>query len=296
MGDRIVSGKPNMWVRDTNHDSYSVGFKIEKSLFSRRSPYQQIDVLKTVDHGNLLLNDGIFMLSERDEFIYHEMIAHVPLFVHPAARKVLVIGGGDGGTVREVLKHACVERVVMVEIDEVVVQASREHFPSVSCALDDPRTSLIFDDGVKFVSETSERFDIVIVDSTDPVGPGEVLFKRSFYQKVGRVLTDQGLLITQAESPLYDADIQMQLFANQRPFFKKLHMYLYPTLTYPGALYGFGFASQCLCPLADFNSERAAAAAIPTRYYNAGIHRSAFMLPSFIRDRFEGLLDSLRWP
>jgi spermidine synthase len=296
MNSKDVLSGPDLWVRDTNHGSFSVAFKVRKTLFSCRSPYQQVDVVQTVDHGKLLLNDGVFMLTEYDEFIYHEMIAHVPLFVHPQPRKVLIIGGGDGGTVREVLKHESVERVVMVEIDEIVVQACREHLPSVSAALEDPRVKLLFDDGVRYVSETPERFDIVIVDSTDPVGPGAVLFEKSFYRNAGRLLTDKGLMITQAESPLYDMDSQLELFAHQRPFFKKLHMYMYASLTYPGALYSFGFASRAPCPLTDFDPRRVASAGIATRYYNPGIHRAAFMLPSFVRDRFEGLLDLLDWP
>jgi spermidine synthase len=290
-----VPPAPDLWVRDTNHGCFSVAFKVRKTLFSHRSPYQQVDVVQTVDHGNLLLNDGIFMLTEHDEFIYHEMIAHVPLFVHPQPRKVLVIGGGDGGTVREVLKHESIQRVVMVEIDEAVVEACRQYLPTVSSALEDPRLELLYEDGVRFVSETPERFDIVIVDSTDPVGPGAVLFEKAFYQDVGRLLTDKGMMITQAESPLYDMDSQLKLFANQRPFFQKLHMYLYATLTYPGALYSFGFASRSPCPLADFDPRRVADARIATRYYNPGIHRAAFMLPSFVRDRFKGLLDPLDW-
>jgi spermidine synthase len=270
-----------------------VGFRVEKTLFSQKSPYQQIDVVKTVNHGAVLINDGIIMLTERDEFIYHEMIAHVPLFVHPSPQRVLVIGGGDGGTVREVLKHDCVERVVMVEIDEVVVTACRRHLPSVSQALDDPRLEIIFADGIQYVAETAERFDIAMVDSTDPIGPGVGLFEKPFYANMARILTAQGILVTQAESPFYDLEFQHTLLANQRPYFKKLHTYLYTTLAYVGGLYCFGFASKDLCPLRDFDPKRFAAAGIATRYYNSHIHQAAFRLPQFLKEKLGGTLDPL---
>jgi spermidine synthase len=236
------------------------------------------------------------MLTERDEFIYHEMIAHVPLFVHPSAKSVLVIGGGDGGTVRELCKHSSLERIVMVEIDEVVVQACRRHLPTLSRSMDDPRLELIFDDGATYVAETDERFDVVIIDSTDPEGPGLGLFAAPFYENVAGVLTASGILITQAESPFYGQAIQRSMFSDQRPFFAKLHVYLYTTLTYPGGLYSFGFASTGLCPLKDFDPARVENSAIVTRYYNPGVHRAAFMLPGFIKEDLGDLLNPITWP
>lgn len=282
-----------LWVRERHQDTVELGLRVEKTLFSQKSTYQQIDVVRTVNHGTVLINDGIIMLTERDEFIYHEMIAHVPLFVHPSAKHVLVIGGGDGGTVREVLKHDSVERVVMVEIDEVVVAACRQNLPSVSQALDDPRLEIIFADGIQYVAETTERFDIAMVDSTDPIGPGVGLFEKPFYANMARILTAQGILVTQAESPFYDIEFQQTLLSNQRSYFKKLHTYLYTTLAYVGGLYCFGFASKGLSPLKDFDPGRFAAAGIATRYYNADIHRAAFMLPQFIKEKLGETLDSL---
>lgn len=284
-----------LWVKEKHKDILEMGFKVEKTLFSRKSPYQQIDVVKTCGHGAMLLNDGIIMLSERDEFVYHEMIAHVPLFVHPVAKSVLVIGGGDGGTVREVLKHREIERVVMVEIDKVVVEACRKFMPSVSSAMDDPRLELIIDDGIKYIAETIERFDVVIVDSSDPTGPAVGLFNEAFYKGVAGILTSRGIMITQAESPFYDHDLQQPMFLNQRPFFKKLHMYLFSNLTYPGGLWSFGFASKGLCPLNDFNPERFENSGISTRYYNPRIHRAAFVLPTFLEESLSEVLDPLAW-
>ena len=286
----------DMWVRDVNRGSFSLSFKIEKSVFSGRSPFQRIDVVQTVDHGRLLLIDGIPMLAEFDEFIYHEMIAHVPLYVHPSPRNVLVIGGGDGGTARELLKHPGVERVVMVEIDEMVVQVCRDHLPSVAAALDDERLEIRYEDGIKFAAGSRERFDVVIVDSTDPVGPGAVLYEKPFYADLARLLGEGGILVTQAESPLYYLEVQKAIFANQRPFFTRLHMYLYPILTYTGALYSFGMASNRYCPLNDFRRQRCASDQLDTRYFNADVHRAAFMLPTFVRTALEGVLDPVKWP
>ncbi len=285
------SDETGYWVKEIHKETVALSFKIEKTLFSERSQFQQVDVVQTAGHGAMLLTDGIVQLSERDEFVYHEMIAHVPLFVHPFPKQVLVIGGGDGGTVREVLKHRSIERVVMVEIDEMVVQACRRHLPSVSCALDDPRLELRIEDGVKFVNDTGERFDVVIVDSGDPIGPAEPLFNQPFYERVAAVLAADGIMVTQAESPFYDHDLQYPMLMNQRLFFEKLHLYLFSNLTYPGGLWSFGYASKGICPLKDFDSVRVEKAGVATRYYNIGIHRAAFMLPTFVKENLAEVLD-----
>src|SRR6056297_762023 len=283
----------DLWIKETHQDSVALSFKVEKTLFSGKSAFQQVDVVQTKGHGAMLLNDGIIMVSERDEHVYHEMIAHVPLFVHPAPARVLVIGGGDGGTVREVVKHDTVSRVVMVEIDEIVVNACRQHMPSLSYALDDPRVELVIGDGVKFVESTEEIFDVVLIDSTDPIGPAAPLFDRQFYQNVAALLSEDGIMISQAESPFYDFAIQSAMLANQRPFFKRLHLYTFTNLTYPGGLWSFGFGSKTLCPLADFDQARPAQAAFPTLYYTPEIHMAAFMLPKFVQQHLTEMLDPL---
>jgi len=285
----------DLWVREIHRDNITaLSFKVEETLFSGRSQYQKVDVLKTKSHGNILINDGVFMLSELDEFVYHEMISHVPLFTHPSPKSVLIVGGGDGGTAREVLRHP-VEKVVMVEIDELVVNVSRKYLPGVSCALDDPRLELIIDDGVKYVAQTKETFDVVIVDSTDPMpeGPSVPLFDKPFYEKAASVLGPDGILITQAESPFYDQDIQKTMLSNQRSFFGKLHIYLYTTVSYPGGLWSFSFASKGLCPVADFDSARVEKLGLPIRYYNPAVHRAAFALPNFASEGLGELLDPI---
>jgi len=284
---------PALWVHENHKDIVTLGFKVEETLFSGQSQFQRVDVIKTAGHGNMLLNDGIVMISERDEFVYHEMIAHVPLFTHPDPRRVLIIGGGDGGTAREVLQHQNVESVVMVEIDKMVVDACREHMPSVAGALDDPRLELIIDDGVKYVENTQNVFDVVIIDSTDPIGPAAPLFDAAFYKNTASKLSTDGIMVTQSESPFYDTEIQLSMFGNQRPHFQKLHMYLFSTMVYPGGLWSFGFASKSLCPVSDFNEEQAAAANFRTRYYTPQVHRAAFALPAFVEETLGGLLDPI---
>jgi len=288
--------KPDLWVREIHKDVAGLSFKVEKTLFSGQSRYQHIDIVQTAGHGRMLLNDGIVMLAERDEFIYHEMIAHVPLFVHPAPEQILVIGGGDGGTVREVLRHPGVQRVVMVEIDELVVNACRDHIPSVSCAMDDPRMELLIADGVGFIAETDERFDVIIIDSTDPVGPAQPLFDKDFYKNAAARLAPDGILIAQAESPFYDLDLQLPMLRNLRPFFPKLHLYLFTCLTYPGGLWSFAFASNGLCPIADFDPEKVRRCGFSPRYYNPAVHRSAFALPTFAADNLAEVLDPVEAP
>lgn len=285
--------QPDLWVRDREHDTAELSFRVETTLFSRRSRFQQVDIVQSCDHGLILLNDGVVMLTERDEYIYHEMIALVPLFVHPAPQSVLVIGGGDGGTVRELLTDPNLQRVVLVEIDEVVVEACRAHFPSVRHAFEDPRLEVRFEDGLRYAAECSESFDIAIVDSTDPIGPGAGLFERPFYEDLASLLTDNGILVTQAESPFYHRQTQRRMLENQRALFRRLHLYLYPTLSYPGGLYSFGFASLGPHPIKDLRTAATRQADLHTRYYNAEVHTAAFMLPNFIKDSLKGLLTPL---
>ncbi len=288
-----------LWMTEIHQGNIGLTFRVEKTLFSGKSPYQRVDVVETAGHGRMLLNDGIVMLSERDEFVYHEMIAHVPLFLHPDPRRVLIIGGGDGGTAREVLRHPGLERVVMVEIDEMVISACKEHMPQVAASLDDPRLTLLVDDGVKYVAEAAgaeDRFDVVIVDSTDPIGPAEPLFNKDFYARVAEILDDSGILVCQAESPFYDTDLQRHLLGNQRPFFSRLHLYLFSTLTYPGGLWSFSLATQGRCPVTDFSPGRVPAAGFTTRYYTPEIHRAAFMLPTFLQEALKPLLDPVPSP
>ena len=225
----------------------------------------------------------LFSTTERDEFVYHEMIAHPALFLHPKPRRVLVIGGGDGGTVREVLKHRSVERCVLVEIDGLVVSASRKYIPQTAGALSDRRATVLIDDGVKFVAETEEKFDVVIVDSTEPFGPAAELFGPAFYKNVKRILTEDGVVASQAGSPFYEISTIKNLFKITTKIFPVVEVCLFNNLTYPGGLWAFTFATKGLHPVKDFRPARVKASKLKLRWYNAEIHAACFALPNFLK-------------
>ena len=273
----------NLYVEEKMDDKYALKFKVNKVLFSGKSPFQTVDVVETELLGKMLLNDGLIMVSERDEFVYHDMIAHVPMFTHPDPKKVLVIGGGDGGTAREVLRHQSIERCVMVEIDEMVVNACKEHIPQTSSALSDPRLELIIGDGIKFVKETNEKFDVILVDSTDPIGPAEPLFNVSFYRDIEKCLSDDGLVVSQGESPFYLKEMQQKLLGIKMDVFPITSIYNFSNLTYPGGLWSFTVGSKKYHPVRDFNPERVDKSDLIFEYYNKDIHTGAFAIPNFMR-------------
>ncbi len=273
----------DQWIEERFWDFFATRFRVKEALFSGQSPFQRVQVVDTEGHGRMLWNDGLVMISERDEFIYHEMIAHVPLFVQPDPRRVLVIGGGDGGTVREVLKHRSVERCTLVEIDEMVVEACKRYIPQTASSLDDPRVTVTIADGVEFVAKTKERFDVVIVDSTDPIGPAQPLFGSDFYGNVRKVLTDNGIVVSQGESAFYSMETQKSLLGILAALFERVNLYNYTNMTYPGGLWSFTFASKGPRPVTDFAPSRVRASGIEFKYYNSSVHRAAFALPQFMR-------------
>lgn len=270
----------DLWVEECHQDSQSSRFRVEEVLFRGKSAFQSVAVVATAAHGRMLLNDGLIMLSERDEFVYHEMIAHVPLLTHPRPRRVLVIGGGDGGTVRECLKHPTVEHVRLVEIDAMVVDACREHIPSCAACLDDPRVVVTIADGVAFAAETDEQYDVVLVDSTDPIGPAAPLFGPAFYGDVKRVLTDEGVAVSQCENPWFELKAQRALLDILRELFPLISLYNYHNLTYPGGLWSFSFASKGPRPDTKLDPARVAALG-ELRWWTPAVHRAAFALPAF---------------
>lgn len=275
-------GRTDLWLEERHQESSAMRFRVRKVLFSDKSKFQRVEIVETEGHGRMLLNDGLVMISERDEFVYHEMMVHVPLFTHPNPRRVLIIGGGDGGTAREVLRHPGVETCRMVEIDRMVVDACREHIPQTAAALDDPRLTLTIEDGVKFVAETDETFDVVLVDSTDPIGPAQPLFGSGFYESVHRVLGDSGIVVSQGESPFYDTAIQRSMLGILGNLFRNVQVYNFSNLTYPGGLWSFTWGSGGLDPVKDFDPERVEKAGLEFGYYNVWTHKAAFALPSFM--------------
>ncbi|MBK26717.1 MAG: spermidine synthase [Halobacteriovorax sp.] len=276
------------WTTEKTEDFMEVRFKNDGTLFSGKSEFQKVEVVQTRWHGKMLLNDDLVMLTEADEFVYHDMITHVPLFTHPNPKNVLVIGGGDGGTAREVLRHSNVEKVVMVEIDKMVVDACLEHIPVTSEVLKGhPKLELIIGDGVKYVNETKEKFDVVIVDSTDPIGPACPLFGPDFYRDVYACLNEDGIVVSQGESPWYNVPIQksmMKVLSEQFPF---VRMYQFGNLTYPGGAWCFTFASKGLSPINDFDRKRVLDSNLKFRYYTPDLHTASFALPQFLLDNIQ---------
>jgi spermidine synthase len=274
-----------LWFQDCiefGHGS-TLNIKIKDVLYHGRSSFQEIAILETEKMGRLLVIDGVTMLTEYDEFAYHEMISHVPLLLHPKPSRVLVIGGGDGGAVREVLKHPEVEIVHLCEIDEGVVSACRRHLPSLASALDDTRVTIFYEDGARFVAEHPMSYEAILVDSTDPIGPGQVLFQEPFYADMKQALTDQGIAVTQCESMYLHRAVIEGVYSFARRLYPKLGYYYTLVPTYPSGLIGFFFCSKGIDPLGEIDEKRSAKLQ-GLRYYSPEIHRAAFALPRFARE------------
>ena len=277
--------KSHLWVEEKHEDFLQMRYKAQNVLFSGKSDFQHVDIVETQYYGRMLLNDGLVMVTEKDEFVYHEMIAHVPLFVHPNPKKVLVIGGGDGGTVREVCRHSSVEECVVVEIDGMVVESCRKFIPMCARGFDHPKARLVIEDGIEFIKKAvskSEKFDVILVDSTDPIGPATPLFGEEFYHNLKRCLNEDGIVVSQAESPWYELEMQKSLLGILNRNFPIVSLYNFSNLTYPGGLWSFSFASLKRNPLKDFDLERAKSCNLKFKYYNEQIHQSAFALPQFV--------------
>ena len=280
----------DLWVEERHRDFYSTRFRCSKVLFTGKSPYQHIEVVKTLGHGLMLLNDGIVMLSEKDEFIYHEMMAHVPLCVHPKPEKVLIIGGGDGGVAKEVFRHPTIKQVTLVEIDKMVVEVAKKYFPKIASSFAHKKLDLKIQDGIQFVKNAKQKFDVVLIDSTDPFGPAKGLFSPAFYKNVFRILTEEGLLVLQAESPFFEIKTQKFILQSLRSLFPLTALYNYSNTVYPGGLWSFALASKKYHPLKDFYPKRARKLSPHLSYYNEDMHRSAFAQPAFVQKALKGLL------
>ncbi|QZA32982.1 polyamine aminopropyltransferase [Hydrogenibacillus sp. N12] len=268
-----------LWFTEHQTEGFGITARIRRALHSETTPYQRLDVLETEAFGTMLVLDGMVMTTERDEFVYHEMIVHPALVTHPAPRRVLVVGGGDGGAVREVLKHPAVEEVVLVEVDRAVVEASRRYLPSIAGALDDPRVRITIGDGFEHIARAEAAYDVILVDSTEPVGPAVRLFEAGFYAGIKKALRPEGLFVAQTDNPWFKPALVQKTFAAIAGTFPLARLYVANIPTYPSGLWTFTLGSLRHDPLA-VPPER-----IPdldTRYYTPAIHRAAFALPRFV--------------
>ncbi|MFC4727401.1 polyamine aminopropyltransferase [Coralloluteibacterium thermophilus] len=274
------------WFReDFEHTGSSIGFRVTRKLDQVQSDFQKIEIYETTDWGNLMVIDGAVMLTTRDNFLYHEMMSHPALFAHPDPQSVVIIGGGDCGTLREVLKHRGVKKAVQCDIDEQVTRMAEKYFPELCESNGDPRAELLFDDGIAYMANLgAESVDVVIVDSTDPVGPAEGLFNRAFYESCLKALRPGGILVQQSESPL----ALVQLMKDMRQAMRDAGFGALKTLPFPQPCYPTGWWSCTLARKGEegFETFRADAESpgFATRYYTAAIHRGALATPPYLAE------------
>lgn len=275
-----------LWFTEQHTKNVRFSIKVKEQLVSKQSKFQKIDVFDTVEFGKVLVLDGYVMVTEKDEFIYHEMITHPAMAVHPNVKKVLVIGAGDGGTVRELTRYSSIEEIHMVEIDEEVVKVSREFLLKTANKLSDPRVKIFYADGLKFVRQKENAYDLILVDSTDPFGPGEGLFTREFYGNCFHALKDNGILINQHESPYYleDQIVMKRVHQQIQTVFPIAKVYQAHIPTYPSGHWMFGFATKGLHPIEDLDEERWCTLQLDTKYYNTALHKGAFAVPNYVKE------------
>ncbi len=277
----------NVWYSELHNGLSGFTVKVERIIESTESEFQRIDVLDTKDFDKMLALYGSLMICDNDNNAYNEMLAHVPLFAHPAPEKVLIIGGGDCGTLTEVMRHPEVASCVMCEIDKKVVETARKHFPYLAKGLDDPRATVVYQDGKAFIRDSKDRFDVILLDLSDPVGPAADLFQKAFHQQVYDCLNDDGIMVAQTESPFYNKETVNAIFRNLREIFPIVKMYTCYMPIYPSGIWSFAFCSKKYDPVADFDEKRYTKLNLTTRYYNAETHRGSFMLPEFIKKLLE---------
>ena len=274
------------WFSETLHANYQLQLLVNQTLFQEKTAHQDLIIFENPIFGRVLALDGVIQTTEGDEFIYHEMLAHVPILAHGKAERVLVVGGGDGGMMKQVLNHDGV-RATLVEIDPGVIQLCRKYLPNIGeNVFDSPRARVVIADGAKYMAETDDKYDVIIVDSTDPIGPGEVLFAASFYGDCKRCLNPGGILVTQSGVPFLQKTELTNSYRRLRQHFGDVSFYLAPVPTYAGGFMAFGWASddrEARHQSEAAIAERFAKTGLRTRYYNPEIHVAAFALPNYVR-------------
>ncbi|QSS99882.1 spermidine synthase [Pontibacillus sp. ALD_SL1] len=271
----------SIWYTEKQTENFGITAKINKTHHTEKTEFQDLAMLETEEWGNMLTLDDMVMTTERDEFVYHEMVAHVPLFTHPNPKHVLVVGGGDGGVIREVLKHPSVEKATLVEIDGKVIEYSKQYLPSIAGALDDPRVEVKVDDGFMHIAKSEGAYDVIMVDSTEPVGPAVNLFTKGFYSGISNALKEDGIFVAQTDNPWFKADLIQQVMGDVREIFPVTRLYTANIPTYPSGLWTFTIGSKTYDPL-EVSDQRFHE--IDTKYYTKELHKAAFVLPKFVQD------------
>lgn len=278
-----------LWYSESHTEDVKFSLKVKEHLFSSQSNFQRVDVFNTYEYGHLMTLDGLVMVTEKDEFIYHDMIVHPAMAVNPNIETVLIIGGGDGGTARELMKYSSVKHVDMVEIDKMVVDVAKKYFPTISCELNNAKVNVLYEDGINFIKDKENLYDLILIDSTDPIGPGEGLFTTDFYNNCYKALKDKGILVNQNETPVYNKFFEVGVSSNRKlkKMFPIVEVYQAAIPTYPGGYWLFNFASKVFNPIKDLKASDWKPLNIQTKYYNTDLHIGSFYLPNYVKEKFE---------
>jgi len=281
----MKNGLENGYYHEITPSGFGIAIKAGKVLYSKQSDFQKVEVFETDSAlGRVLTLDDLMMTTEGDEFHYHEMIAHVPMMHHPNPKTVLVIGGGDGGTIREVLKHDTVEKAVLCEIDGLVIEACKEHLPTFACELDNPKCEILVEDAIEYIKDKVDMFDIVLIDSTDPMGPGEGLFTEEFYTNVKRSLKKGGIVAAQSESPFVNKEEIKKMYNLLKKVFPICSTFTSNIPTYPGGYWAWAYCSQTVKPLSYIDEERCEKITKTCKIYNKDYHMARFALPNYLKE------------
>lgn len=270
-----------LWFTEKQTPVFGITAKIKETLVTEKTDFQDLSIIDTEEFGRMLVLDGMVMTTVKDEFVYHEMVAHPALFTHPNPKHVLVVGGGDGGVIREVLKHPEVEKAVLVDIDGKVIEYSKKFLPEIAGELDNPRVEVQVNDGYMHIVESKNKYDVIMVDSTEPVGPAVQLFERGFYQGIYEALKEDGIFVAQTDNPWFKGDLIQQVNRDVKEIFPIVRVYGANIPTYPSGLWTFTIGSKSYDPL---QVDETKIPEIDTKYYTPRLHKAAFVLPKFVED------------
>lgn len=270
-----------LWYTEKQTESFGITAKITKTYVDEQTDFQKLDMIETEEFGTMLVLDGMVMTTVKDEFVYHEMVAHPILFTHPNPEHVLVVGGGDGGVIREIMKHPKVKKAVLVDIDGKVIEYSKKYLPTIACELENPRVEVQVNDGFMHIHDHKNTYDVIMVDSTEPVGPAANLFSRGFYQGIYEALKEDGIFVAQTDNPWFKADLIQSVNRDVKEVFPIVRVYGANIPTYPSGLWTFTMGSKKYDPLLV---DETAIPDIDTKYYTPSLHKAAFVLPKFVED------------